>query len=452
MNWRLKIFYLGGLLELGFLCFYAAGRYKFFINDYNIPSFDARIWLILIIIGAYLTIIYSVVYWQGRDNNWPSGNLFLYVSILVFSSTLIAAWPMFSSDIFTYIMHGRVLGLYHANPYLVSISHYAADQIFPWVYYKWLETPMAYGPFWALLSAFLAKISGNDIIHNLFIFRLFAVVFYLVSVYLLDKILILLKSSHRQLILYLYAWNPLLLIETVNNGHNDIIMVALVLLAFYFYLKNKLWLVLPIFILACLIKYIFILLLPFVILLLIKKNKKKLLFLLGNFLIAIFLFFVIFLPWNLFPGLMGSIKWQSHLFWPGYLSLLPSLLTIFSHDHILIKNICTIIFIIFYLILFILFFKKKNIDFFIFNQYIIYILGGYLLIASFLINEWYVLWLLPFLLIADKKRCYWLLLIATLSGLLTNHLAFLSLIFIIILAAVLILRSFYYAFKQSVPN
>ena len=452
MNWRNRILYLGILLELGYLGIAVVGRYKFFINDNHIPSSDINIWFLLTIIGIYLTFVYGVIYWQRKKNIWPRNNLFLYLSMLIFSGTLIATWPLFSSDIFTYIMHGRLLGVYHVNPYLAPIANYAQDSIFPWVYYKWLHTPMAYGPLWALFSGCLAKISGHNLIHNLLIFRSLTVFFYLASVYILNKILLLLKSSHRQLILYLYAWNPLLLLETANNGHNDIVMATLILLALYCFLKNKLWLVLPIFIMACLIKYIFILLLPFLIFLLLKKVKRKIIFLIGNFLLVNLLLFVVLWPWHLYQGLINAIQWQGNLFWPGYLSLLPSLLTIFFPDHLLIKNICTIIFMVFYLILLISFCKKKNIGFSVFNQYIIYILGGYLLMASFLLNEWYVLWLLPFLLIADRKNCYYILLVATAAGLLTTHLAFFSLIFMIILAAVLILRSFYNAYQLSTSH
>lgn len=447
MNWRYKILYLGILLELGYLGIYAISRYKFFLNDNSIPSFNASIWFLLLILGIYLAIVYSIIYWQREKINWPSNNLFFYLSLLVFSGTLIAAWPLFSSDIFTYIMHGRLFGIYHANPYLTPIANYTQDAIFPWVYYKWLHTPLAYGPLWALCAGGLAKISGNNLVNNLLIFRLFVILFYLASIFILNKILLLLKSPARPLILYLYAWNPLLLLEVANNGHNDIIMVTLALLAFYCYLKNKLWLVLPIFILACLIKYIFILLLPFLILLLLRKIQQKILFLLGNFLLAGLLFLMILLP-----GLIDSIKWQSNLFWPGYLALLPSLLTIFFHDHVLIKNICIIIFLFFYFSLLIIFFRKKNLNFSVFNRYIIYVLGGYLLMASFLFNEWYILWPLPFLLLANNKKYYYLCFIATAASLLTTHLAFFSLIFIIILAAVLILRSFYYAYKLSAPH
>jgi hypothetical protein len=439
-------------LELGYLSLLGISWYKFSLNDYGMPPTNGKILLMVILLGIFLIITYSILYFWRKKIIWPKSNLMLYLGAAIFGSTLLAAWPMVSSDLFTYIMEGRILGIYYNNPYLARITDYSSDPLFSWVYYKWLLAPSTYGPLWAWFSALLAKISGNNLITNIFIFRVFAVASYLFSIYIFDKILQIIKIENKNLILYLYSWNPLLLMEVANNGHNDILMVALALLSLYLYLQKKYWLVLPVFILACLVKYIFILLLPFLLWLLIKnypKVKNKIIFLSGNLLILIILLFITLWPNNLYQGLLASIAWQGNLFWPNFLSLLPSVLISFTHNEAIIRNICFLSFFLCYIILLSIFCRTKIIDFMLLNKFIVYIIGCYLLSASFLLNEWYILWLMPFILLIDKKIYTWLLLIITIAGMLAGYICFFSILFILIVAALLIFRSLYYAYQYA---
>jgi Gpi18-like mannosyltransferase len=71
-----------------------------------------------------------------------------------------------------------------------------------------------------------------------------------------------LKLNKTREIIALYALNPFILMEFMNNGHNDVWMVALGLLALYCYHARKDDGIVPALILAGLIKYVFWLLIP----------------------------------------------------------------------------------------------------------------------------------------------------------------------------------------------
>ena len=157
-------------LELGYLSLLGISWYKFSLNDYGMPPTNGKILLMVILLGIFLIITYSILYFWRKKIIWPKSNLMLYLGAAIFGSTLLAAWPMVSSDLFTYIMEGRILGIYYNNPYLARITDYSSDPLFSWVYYKWLLAPSTYGPLWAWFSALLAKISGNNLITNIFIF------------------------------------------------------------------------------------------------------------------------------------------------------------------------------------------------------------------------------------------------------------------------------------------
>jgi predicted membrane-bound dolichyl-phosphate-mannose-protein mannosyltransferase len=48
-----------------------------------------------------------------------------------------------------------------------------------------------------------------------------------------------LPESNGKALLYLYSWNPFVVLQYLADSHNDIIVAFLVLLAAYFLLKNR---------------------------------------------------------------------------------------------------------------------------------------------------------------------------------------------------------------------
>jgi len=57
---------------------------------------------------------------------------------------------MLSSDVYSYVIYGRVFAIYGGDPYSV-LPHYQADPYEPLSY--WKTDPSFYGPLWTLLSA-----------------------------------------------------------------------------------------------------------------------------------------------------------------------------------------------------------------------------------------------------------------------------------------------------------
>jgi len=73
----------------------------------------------------------------------------------------------------------------------------------------------------------------------------------------------------------IFSFNPLIILETLVSGHNDIVMVFLVLLSFYLLSKKRLFLGTLFFVLSIFIKYATILLIPIFLYVLYKKIKNK---------------------------------------------------------------------------------------------------------------------------------------------------------------------------------
>ena len=136
-----------------------------------------------------------------------------------------------SYDIFNYITTAKVTFHYQENPYIVFPIEFVND---PYILFTRAANKTAlYGPFWILLSAVPHFAGLSNFVLTLFSFKAFIALFYIGTVYLLQKI-------DRNAVLF-FALNPLVIIETLVSAHNDIVMIFFALLAFYFIKTKKLF-------------------------------------------------------------------------------------------------------------------------------------------------------------------------------------------------------------------
>ncbi len=182
---------------------------------------------------------------------------------VAFCLILLPMYPVDASDIYDYIMRGRMSYLYHLNP-LKDVPEQVSSDMF-YRFASWRRTPSAYGPAWELIAHGLTAISADSTRNTqVTVYKLFNVVGYGVTILFIG--LTLQRIVPRRLILglYIFAWNPLVLYMTVGTGHNDAVMTATVAIAIY--CMTRKWFVAATFAatLGTLIKFIPALLLPII--------------------------------------------------------------------------------------------------------------------------------------------------------------------------------------------
>ena len=119
----------------------------------------------------------------------------------------------------------------------------------------------AYGPAWILLSA-PATLGRYDVMGGLLYLKGLTAAAYLGCAWLLERLLRRLRPDGALTGLYLFAWNPLVVLLAVGDGHNDIVMMALALLAVWLLLRER-WLPASVALaLSIWVKYASVLLLP----------------------------------------------------------------------------------------------------------------------------------------------------------------------------------------------
>jgi hypothetical protein len=153
----------------------------------------------------------------------------IWAGALVAGLVYVFTPAMLSHDVLVYASYSRILSVYHANPYFVPLAAYPKDPLYHLNY--WARTIAAYGPVWLDTCAFWGLIVGPQPLAYVLAFRLFALACHLINIWLVITILRTMEHSPRTITLgaLLYAWNPLVLLESSLGGHNDVFMVTFIL-------------------------------------------------------------------------------------------------------------------------------------------------------------------------------------------------------------------------------
>jgi len=179
---------------------------------------------------------------------------------------------LFSKDVLSYLVYGRIFGAYGLNPYTTSPNNIQFDFNFRLI--DWHDAVSVYGPVWTLLCTALYKVvaplAGGNIWGYIVSFRLLGLAFHLGCAALVWYILGQIRPRDQVAGTIFYAWNPLALIEFAGNGHNDVGLVFFLLAAIAAYVgpNRRLWLVALCLALSVLTKFITLLIVPAYLLLL----------------------------------------------------------------------------------------------------------------------------------------------------------------------------------------
>ncbi len=225
-----------------------------YLGYYNRPQ--ANLIYIVMIVATHGFFLANLILFLKRKIS----KKYLFFSSVINIVILIFAYPYLSSDIFNYMFDARIIFHYHLSPY----THKALD--FPnddWIrFMRWTHRYSPYGPAWLLLSLVPYVLGVGKFTLTLLAFKAFISAFHLANIYLIYQTLKPKKENIRLAATALYALNPLILMEGIINGHNDVVLATFFLLPIYFACKRNALKTLTSIVVGALIKYIPILNLP----------------------------------------------------------------------------------------------------------------------------------------------------------------------------------------------
>ena len=150
---------------------------------------------------------------------------------------LLLAPPLFSSDAYSYAAQGRIV---HQgfDPYSVGpglIGGRFGEQVDP----LWLWTPAPYGPLALQIQHFVVDLMGSNPYASAVGMRLPAIAALVVIATLLPRIATALGRDAR-FALWLGVLNPLTVLHLLGGAHNDVMMIALVVVALWLATQQRL--------------------------------------------------------------------------------------------------------------------------------------------------------------------------------------------------------------------
>jgi hypothetical protein len=269
---------LSGLIYLGWTLVFPLHTYYRVIppidytkrTNYSGVGFVAYLIAALVLFALYIgalraitrtkqgQISFETIFWGG-------------VSIAVI---LVFSYPQTAIDLLVYALRTRGWARYGLSPFSAAPEGMPATD--PWLGLagEWADAASPYGPVWEWLSLGTYHLSGGSYLGHLFSLKILALLAYAGSVWLVYRILDLTRPRRALLGSAFFAWNPLVLLESIQNGHNDIVMVFFLLIAVWAFTmliagtqKHPAMLLELIFVLgfaaAILVKFIPVVVLPF---------------------------------------------------------------------------------------------------------------------------------------------------------------------------------------------
>lgn len=157
----------------------------------------------------------------------------------LFAVLLILMPPNFADDVVGYALQGRVLVAYHQNPYLHTIKD-VGDAWAKYGQYGFGWRPVVpYGPVTVIVSAGAALLGGTNLPVTVGLLKMLMATCCFLTGWLVVKILDAIHPSASTAALFFFLWNPLLLFEGIGHGHNDAVMMALMMIGLYLIVRER---------------------------------------------------------------------------------------------------------------------------------------------------------------------------------------------------------------------
>ncbi|GAA1144179.1 polyprenol phosphomannose-dependent alpha 1,6 mannosyltransferase MptB [Nesterenkonia lutea] len=218
----------------------------------------------LLLLRSWLRLSQRVGSWSARVTPVMRRTLIMWATPLMFSL------PIFSRDVYSYLAQGRVL---HAglNPYEDGVSELpgwfmeGADGL-------WAESPSPYGPLFLVLAQIIWFISGGVPEIAILLFRCLSLLGMALMLYCVPR-LARAFGSEPSWALWLCLLNPMTLLVFVSAGHNDALMIGLMLAGTLAALRRRRALGILLLVAAIAVKPIAMVVLPFILLLPLKDTS-----------------------------------------------------------------------------------------------------------------------------------------------------------------------------------
>ena len=321
---------------------------------------------------------------------------------------LLGLYPITALDVAVYVVNARNWVLYDANPLLVPPGAFADDPLSQ-LAGEYVDKTSPYGPVWEVLGRIPVQLGIRDIGAGIIAMKVISLLAYAGMAYLIGW-----QGKQQEegfgvsgvTAMAFFALNPLVLLEAVGNGHNDMSMVAFMMLGLILWQRGKwAWATVALSV-AALIKLPAVIVLPLFGLAVLMDTptwKERLLRALGMGAIVLSLFFISYRLMGPFPEVFSGIvqSFGRRSFSPAYATFVILREVAPSLSGLILPNTRTLFALIYAGIAVLLLRRKLTLleAGFLAFFFLIYLSNAF--------RMWYPLWFLPFVALNLNSRTFW---------------------------------------------
>jgi len=176
-----------------------------------------------------LFALYWLAYRRAARRDAPLSLSAILLTAALFCLPLLFTFPFNATDVYRYVIRGRISSVYHQSPLSVPPGAFADDPYLS-LAGEWENETSPYGPLWETLAAAVTRFSQDDLLLGLLLFKGLGALTHLAIGSLIWRLLADAGPVERAGRTLLWAWNPALLLTFVADGHNDGLMLFWLLL------------------------------------------------------------------------------------------------------------------------------------------------------------------------------------------------------------------------------
>ncbi|MBF0254355.1 MAG: hypothetical protein HQL11_04450, partial [Candidatus Omnitrophica bacterium] len=394
------------------------------VGEQNLPPLEPalRYWIL------FLFFQWAVVYfvWASRKD---AGLLSRAQWVLWIAAAAALSWmrPVFSGDLYEYLIRGRILGLYGQSPYIALPRDFPNDLFRPFC--VWRLNPDSYGPLSVYLQTLPAVLASKSLRGTIWAYKLMLLLFVAAANFAFVRITQLTPGPDAGRKRSLFVFAPLVVLSAFVDGHNDVIMMALSVISVCALLKKRFTLSFVLWTMSFLVKYMVVIQLPLMILYAVRHRLEE---------DRRFPWAWLFRQLALIAGISALLFWP---IWGGagtFLAILRAAPLCYSNTfpyailqglqvlglncpQSLLRYGLLAVYAVFYGVIMVRLWKsgcRSTPEFF---KGLALAYGGFYLWMSTPFGFWYLLWALPWVILADWKRPVLVNVLYTMIGMLAFY-------------------------------
>jgi hypothetical protein len=145
---------------------------------------------------------------------------------------------LISRDVYSYIAHGQIVSVHHANPYVQTPADFPGFLSRTLVGPRWVDTPSVYGPLFTHLAGLVTRTTPRlDVLVDTF--RLIAIAAGLATTFVIAAVSRGLRPDRAAFAVAAFGLNPVILFQSAGSGHNDLLVALGIALAAWCVLRGR---------------------------------------------------------------------------------------------------------------------------------------------------------------------------------------------------------------------